>query len=282
MNVARIALLSLALAGSAAAQGTRPLPSLSPNTPPAPPAGPGSGASDELADPKTGCKIVRADNEPNISITWSGECYHGLAHGQGTLQWYQAGKPIARYEGEMKDGLANGSGKISYANGRTASVTGAASSPSLTARATPATSATTNPTAAVPTSGPTATAMSAISATTSVPDAARSTMPMATATRATSSTARRKAAARGPMPKVAATTANGATTCPTATAHATRPMAGATPATGRMAVSARASAGPPSASPPSNAVFNDAGLQCLSHAWPDALVRMRRDLRRAA
>ena len=47
------------------------MPSLTPNTPPAPPAAPGSGASDELADPKTGCKIVRADNEPNISITWS-------------------------------------------------------------------------------------------------------------------------------------------------------------------------------------------------------------------
>ena len=69
-----------------------------------------------MADPRP-LQIVRADNEPNISITWSGECYHGLAHGQGILQWYQGGKPIARYEGEMKDGLANGSGKISYANG---------------------------------------------------------------------------------------------------------------------------------------------------------------------
>src|SRR5882757_1967314 len=124
MVVARVALLWLALAGSAAAQGTRPAPSLSPPPlPQAPPtvpgteSGSGSGASDELADPKTGCRIVRADNEPNVSITWSAECYHGLAHGQGVLQWYQDGKPIARYEGEMKDGLANGAGKITYANG---------------------------------------------------------------------------------------------------------------------------------------------------------------------
>ena len=87
MVVARIALLLLlALAGSAAAQGTRPVPSLPPSPLPAPGSGtgsgtgnapgsaPGSGASDELADPTTGCKIVRADNEPNIGITWSGEC----------------------------------------------------------------------------------------------------------------------------------------------------------------------------------------------------------------
>ena len=126
MVVARIALLlSLALAGSAAAQGTRPVPSLPPTPSPAPGnapgsstgSGPGSGASDELADPTTGCKIVRADNEPNIGITWSGECYHGLAHGQGVLQWFQGGKPIARFEGDMKDGMANGSGKMTYANG---------------------------------------------------------------------------------------------------------------------------------------------------------------------
>src|SRR5215471_21405198 len=86
--------LSLALALSAEpalAQGSRPVPNLS--VPPAPPpgqsGGQGSGASDELADPTTGCRIVRADNEPNVGITWSGECYHGLAHGTGVLQWYQ-------------------------------------------------------------------------------------------------------------------------------------------------------------------------------------------------
>jgi hypothetical protein len=108
--------LALALpAASALAQGARPVPNLS--VPPAPPSDQGSGASDELADPTTGCRIVRADNEPNVSITWSGDCYHGLAHGTGVLQWYQEGKPIARFEGEMKDGLANGQGKISYANG---------------------------------------------------------------------------------------------------------------------------------------------------------------------
>src|SRR5690242_10436981 len=87
----------------ALARRAQPLPNLS--TPPPPPPGqssPGPGASAELADPSTSCRIVRADNEPDVSITWSGECYHGLAHGTGVLRWYQAGKPIARYEGEMK------------------------------------------------------------------------------------------------------------------------------------------------------------------------------------
>ena len=123
VSIVRIALLSFAIAGSALAQGTRPVPNLSPDAPSGPnpkrdqDQPPGSDASDELADPKTGCRIVRADTEPNVSISWSGDCYHGLANGSGALQWFQSGKPIARYEGDMSDGLANGHGTITYANG---------------------------------------------------------------------------------------------------------------------------------------------------------------------
>ncbi|WP_422002942.1 MORN repeat-containing protein [Reyranella sp.] len=107
----------LAHGGNGLAQDARPVPGRSREISRETPALPSTGASDELADPKTGCRIVRADREPDTTISWSGECYHGLADGNGVLQWYQAGKPIARYEGQMKDGLANGRGSITYANG---------------------------------------------------------------------------------------------------------------------------------------------------------------------
>lgn len=124
MRLAGLALLMGAVALPASAQSPRPVPNLSTAAPPAPgplpgpvPGGVAPPGSDELVDPTTGCKVVRADTEPDMSITWSGECYHGLAHGKGVLQWFQAGKPLARYEGEMQDGMAHGIGKMTYANG---------------------------------------------------------------------------------------------------------------------------------------------------------------------
>lgn len=104
----KVVLLSLSVATPALAQPARPHPS---------PAAAATIGGDELADPDTGCRIVRSDSEPDVGITWSGGCEHGLASGTGVLQWFQHGKSIARYEGEMKDGLANGRGKIAYANG---------------------------------------------------------------------------------------------------------------------------------------------------------------------
>lgn len=120
----RTILLSLAVASSAAAQNSRPAPeigipgsTLPPRTFPGAPPAPGtSGASDEIKDPTTGCAVVNMNAEPNVGITWSGECEHGLAQGKGVLQWLRDGKPTERYEGEMKDGLYEGTGKITYAN----------------------------------------------------------------------------------------------------------------------------------------------------------------------
>ena len=41
---------------------------------------------------------------------------YGLAQGKGVLQWTKNGAPTDRYEGEMKDGLYEGQGKLTYAN----------------------------------------------------------------------------------------------------------------------------------------------------------------------
>ena len=117
-------LLLLAFASAAAAQNSRPIPELGtpgstlpPRTfPGAPPASGAAGASDEIRDPTTGCAVVSMNAEPHVGITWSGDCEHGLAQGKGVLQWSRDGKPAERYEGEMKDGLYEGTGKITYAN----------------------------------------------------------------------------------------------------------------------------------------------------------------------
>lgn len=36
-----------------------------------------------------GCKVWNPSPQPNESVTWSGECVDGKAHGNGILQWYQ-------------------------------------------------------------------------------------------------------------------------------------------------------------------------------------------------
>lgn len=113
--------LSLLLALPAAAQTSRPVPDLGtkpvPRLAPAvPPPGQAPTASDEVKDPETGCAVVLMNAEPNIGMSWSGACEHGLAQGKGVLQWTKDGRPTDRYEGEMKDGLYEGQGKIVYAD----------------------------------------------------------------------------------------------------------------------------------------------------------------------
>lgn len=63
-----------------------------------------------VADAKTGCKIWDSAPDPAEKITWSGKCETGMADGAGTLQFYIGDKPAARYEGEMRNGRADGQG----------------------------------------------------------------------------------------------------------------------------------------------------------------------------
>lgn len=61
-----------------------------------------------IADARTGCQIWNADPQPDESITWTGACADGRATGPGVLQWFENGRPTVRYEGEYRDGRANG------------------------------------------------------------------------------------------------------------------------------------------------------------------------------
>jgi hypothetical protein len=69
-----------------------------------------------IAD-KRGCKVANPFPRPGESITWSGECKNGFAHGQGVLQWFLRGQPDDRYEGNLQMGWADGKGVLTKPDG---------------------------------------------------------------------------------------------------------------------------------------------------------------------
>lgn len=70
-----------------------------------------------IADKESSCKAWNPNPLPDESIRWSGGCVDGLADGWGTLQWYRAGKPGDRYEGEYHRGRMEGRGILTWENG---------------------------------------------------------------------------------------------------------------------------------------------------------------------
>ncbi len=58
------------------------------------------------------CSVWNAYPQPNVTVTWSGACVNGKAHGRGVL-W--AGGD--RYEGDFRDGRAHGRGVYVWATG---------------------------------------------------------------------------------------------------------------------------------------------------------------------
>jgi hypothetical protein len=69
-----------------------------------------------IAD-KRGCKVANPFPRAGESITWSGECKNGFAHGEGVLQWYLNGKEDDRYEGNLELGWAEGRGVLYRGDG---------------------------------------------------------------------------------------------------------------------------------------------------------------------
>jgi hypothetical protein len=59
-----------------------------------------------------GCKVWNPYPKPNESVTWSGKCIDGKAHGYGVLQWYRDGFKTLRQEftptsgARMENGIA--------------------------------------------------------------------------------------------------------------------------------------------------------------------------------
>jgi hypothetical protein len=75
-------------------------------------------ASEDLGGLRTSA-AARSPAVPRAgeSITWSGECKNGFAHGEGVLQWYLNGKEDDRYEGNLELGWAEGRGVLYRGDG---------------------------------------------------------------------------------------------------------------------------------------------------------------------
>lgn len=71
---------------------------------------PESAAPGWAHDPRSGCAAWCRTPLPRAAVAWSGECADGLAAGSGVLQWFQDGREIARYAGEMQAGKGAGHG----------------------------------------------------------------------------------------------------------------------------------------------------------------------------
>ena len=66
---------------------------------------------------KSGCKVANIAPQEGESITWNGECKNGLAHGEGTLTWFQKGVKVETYNGPMVNGYAEGRGQLKRGSG---------------------------------------------------------------------------------------------------------------------------------------------------------------------
>ena len=72
-----------------------------------------------IADARTGCRVWNPTPQPDpkTTIGWSGACANGRAQGHGVLQWFVAGEPDQRFEGELRDGKENGRGVLTFTDG---------------------------------------------------------------------------------------------------------------------------------------------------------------------
>jgi hypothetical protein len=70
-----------------------------------------------ITDSKTGCKVWNPAPQAHETIHWSGSCDSGYAQGNGTVQWYENGKPGDRYVGDYQGGKRNGHGVVTMSNG---------------------------------------------------------------------------------------------------------------------------------------------------------------------
>ena len=70
-----------------------------------------------MLDVQADCRAWYPTRLVDAAMTWSGPCKRGRADGPGTLELKLGGKMVERYEGPMRDGAAEGKGKLQWADG---------------------------------------------------------------------------------------------------------------------------------------------------------------------
>lgn len=72
---------------------------------------------DNFVKDNKGCKIMNPQPRKEETVTWSGECKNGFASGKGVLQFFLSGIADEKYEGEMNEGYAEGTGTLMMLDG---------------------------------------------------------------------------------------------------------------------------------------------------------------------
>ena len=67
-----------------------------------------------LLDTQAGCRMWDWHPEPKDRAVWSGSCPRGQKEGRGTIQWFEHGQPIDRFEGTYRDNKREGFGHYSW------------------------------------------------------------------------------------------------------------------------------------------------------------------------
>jgi hypothetical protein len=70
-----------------------------------------------LLDPQGGCRLWNWHPEPEDTATWTGACPKGLKEGAGSVQWFEHGRPIDRFEGGFERGRRKGFGRYYWPAG---------------------------------------------------------------------------------------------------------------------------------------------------------------------
>ncbi len=71
----------------------------------------------QIIDAGNGCAVHNPNPKFGESISWTGGCRDGFAHGPGTIQWFLDGEPNGRYEGALNKGRIDGEGTAYYPSG---------------------------------------------------------------------------------------------------------------------------------------------------------------------
>lgn len=69
-------------------------------------------AGNWFADPETGCKVYGEHEQPVVTVYWDGDCVDGKANGEGLLRVLIDNIPFSTYEGELRQGIAQGYGVL--------------------------------------------------------------------------------------------------------------------------------------------------------------------------
>ncbi len=69
-------------------------------------------------DPRAGCRMWHWHPDPEDTATWSGRCVSGRKEGHGTVQWYEHGRPVDRFEGVFRHGNRESFGRYRWPAGQ--------------------------------------------------------------------------------------------------------------------------------------------------------------------